>query len=235
MSQPLLRLVWVNEAILAQRNRDKPAKSTIQDANPPPAQQPHWFTLIAPGIAFLLATIAGAFFFGTLNTKTDFGERVARVESRLDVFESAVRKQLIAKAQELLGTSNVQVALINQRSDIIFPFSEKRPLPVTGAKGQKEWFVDYEIEGIKNKSVILRAKIEEEVGGKITRTVYDRRIQIKLPIEEKRVTYDFMFEEDKVGFSTPPVRLEIVILEQIGTETLVVALGLSLTPEKKQT
>lgn len=232
MSQPLLRLVWVNEAILAQQNRDKPAKSTMQDAKTPSTQQPHWFTLIAPGITFLLAIIAGAFFFGILNMKTDFGERIARVESRLDVFESVVRKQLITKAQELLGTSNVQVALINQRADIIFPFSEKRPLPVTGTKGQKEWFVGYEIEGIKNNLVILRTKIEEEVGGKIIRTLYDRRIEIKLPIEEKRVTYDFKFED---GFSTPPVRLEIVILEQVSAETLVVALGLSLTPEKKQT
>lgn len=177
--------------------------------------------------------LAAGFFFGALDMKTDFGERIARLESKLDLFESTVRKQLIAKAQDLLGTTDVQVALINQRSDIIIPISEKRPpLALSGAKDEKGWFVNYEIEAVKNRSVILRVKVEQEFQGKVTRTIYDQRAEILIPIDEKWVRYDFKLDDKGV---IPEVRLEIVVLEQVSPDTLMIAIALGLTPEKTKT
>ena|SRR5437879_8054726 len=73
----------------------------------------------------------GAFFFGALNMRTEFGERIAKVESRLDLMEYFARKQLTAQAQKLLGIDNVQVAIVNQKSNIFYPITPKPPpLPV---------------------------------------------------------------------------------------------------------
>jgi hypothetical protein len=217
---------------------DRAASTTTPGGqNPPPPFFQNRAQLVSIGIAVISLIASAAFFFGALHMKTDLGERIAKVETKLDVFESAVRKQLIAKAQELLSTDNVQVALVNQRSDTIFPISEKLPpVPVPRAKDKKEWFATYEIEGIKKKSLILRLAIAEVVGGKVTRKFYEQRAEILIPpVEEKRVFYDFkLFQGEKEIVSIPPVRLEIVVVEQVSAETLVVAISLGLTPEAKR-
>ena len=154
---------------------------------------------------------------------TKINERIAKVETKVDAIDQYVLKQLKARAAKLLGTPNVQVAYVGPKSNVSFsvPY-QSPPVAASGSKDEKEFFLTYTIEGIKDNTLIMRVQLEEEIHGKVVRSVYDRRVQIRLPTAVgERVTYDFKLKGD--GISTPPVRLELVVLERVSPDNLILA------------
>jgi hypothetical protein len=195
---------------------------------------------LAAGVAVLASIIAGGFYFGTLQMRTEFGERIAGVETNVKGLENSIKflfekyvlrdKELQTKAANTLKTPNVQLAYVNLRSNVAIAVPDKTPPPpisVQEKETTKTIFITYTIEGVVGNSIIIRAQIKDE---KFEKTLYDRRIEVRIPTDEKRATLRLRFELTPGPVHTPPVRLEIVVLERLSPTDLIIATGLDASP-----
>jgi hypothetical protein len=270
MSQPELKLVWVNEALLAaSNNKDKqkrtPGQATTED-NSKVSKSWTWLRTNAPAIMLILAVItivwhiAGTYNrlgnleegingkegvkdqLKTLNTNwTGANERTTKLEARMEVLFTQYLESLKPKAKEILTAPKVNVSYVTPKSNIKIADPDWHfPVHIRPRVARGSFLVfAYTIEGIIGNSLILRFQADEVKDGKIVRSVHDQRVQIKLPTATgERVTYDFVVDvtaqapgTKETKFSTPPVRLELAVLERVGPTDLILASGLAATPK----
>jgi hypothetical protein len=196
-------------------------------------------TEIGVGTTVFMAILAGGFYFGTLQMKQDFGERVASQETLAKSLEKKtdflIEKYILpgskAQAEKILQGRNIQVAYVTPKSNVTLASA-----PESRGSGNG-LFALYQIEGFISGKLIVRIQLEEYKAGKFFRFLYDRRVQIKPPSKiGQRDLYDFAFFDEndpKKEPAHPPIRIELVVLERVGDDGLIVASALGPTPESQ--
>ncbi len=239
MSRPTLNLVWINEAELAQppRNRSTGNKQPQSDHQ----LVGRWGTVLTVGISLISLVGVGAFYFGTLQLRTESGERVVKIETTMTDLEKKVDflighrlQDSKAQAEKILNARAIQVAYVTPTSKVVLPSLNRISTASKSASNKSEFFVTCTIEGFLGGNLILRAQIQEELAGRVVRTLHDRRMEIKPPTRlGERVTHDFVMtnEKDNAKSLHPPIRIELVVLERVGTDGLIVATGIAPTPK----
>jgi hypothetical protein len=162
---------------------------------------------------------------GISDRLTDVEKRLVTIETTLKDIDKYVLQQLKPKAEVLLGTPDVEVFRVF-RNEVTSNASFS--VPYSNPQALKETFLTYTVEGIRDGFFIVRAQIEEEMGGKVVRSLYDRRIQIRLPSEVgKRDSYCFKTSEGgsetEPNWIGPSVCIELALLERTGPDNLIFA------------
>lgn len=245
-SPPHLSLVWQQEGTLAKQKlkRERNTQQTVSQKDLPltwyrkgwqwlgdngPAIQS---VAIIGGIVWFMATIHSRLgqleggLAGISSNVATMSEKLIRIEAKQEIVDKYLLPQIFgSKAEALLGTPDVGIFNIVHNevtTDARFSTPYKDPLP--SPSPQKQVFITYTFEGIRNGFFFIRAQIEEEEGGKVVRTLYDRRVQVGLPTEvgkSDETCFKFVNNENKA--ETPPVCIKVVLLERVGPDNLVFA------------
>ena len=174
MKNPSLRLVWNNGATVAQAGKSKSGQPSVGGQEPSASALPvNWVSQVAAAVAVVGFILGGGFYFGTLQMRTEFGERVASIETntkglekKIDIiFEEYVLKDkdLQTKAAKVIKTENVRLSYVKLRSNATFSVPDKTPSVPIAIKDTKTTkttvHVLYSLEGVQGGSLIMRVQI----------------------------------------------------------------------------
>lgn len=156
------------------------------------------------------------------------GESVKRIETTAETLEKYFLPQVLEllkpKAAALLGTSDIEIFNVAHNevtTDARFSVPYKNPLQ--NLSPQKQFFMTYTFEGIKDGFFFVRVQVEEEEG-KVVQTLYDRRVQVGLPTEVGKPDETcFKLVDNATQAELPPVCIEVVLLERVGPNNLIFA------------
>jgi hypothetical protein len=145
------------------------------------------------------------------------GNRVTALEAKLEAIDRYVLKEFRAKAEKILGTSNVAIV----RTNAIGLTSSPTTLwvPYKGSKGQNVYAITYTIEGIKENLLVARSAIKQSDG----QILDDKPIEMRLPSDVgKPVTYSPRLK----GMEASNVTFQLVLLERLSPTDLILATGI---------
>jgi hypothetical protein len=142
------------------------------------------------------------------------GNRVTALEAKLEAIDRYVLKEFRAKAEKILGTSNVAIV----RTNAIGLTSSPTTLwvPYKGSKEQKVYAITYTVEGIKENFLVARSAIKQSDG----QILDDKPVEIRLPSDVgKLVTYSPRLQ----GMEASNVTFQLVLLERLSPTDLILA------------
>lgn len=150
-----------------------------------------------------------------------FGNRVTALDAKLEAIDKHVVKEFRAKAEKILGTSNVAIV----RTDATGLTSDPMTLwvPYKGSKDRKVYAITYTVEGIKGDFLMVQSTIKQSDG----QVLEDKPIKMRLPSEVgKPVTHSPRFQS--MGAST--ASFQLVLLERLSPTDLILATGIKSLP-----
>ncbi len=155
---------------------------------------------------------------GRLNEEFNkLGNRVTALEAKVEAIDNYLDKELRAKAEKILGTSNVAIVRTNATGLTSNPTILW--LPYKSSKDQKVYAIIYTVEGIKDGLLVVRSTIRQSDG----LVLDDKRIKMRLPSGVgKPVTYSPRFQ----GIGASTATFELVLLERLSETELILAAGL---------
>jgi hypothetical protein len=145
------------------------------------------------------------------------GNRVTALEAKLEAIDRYVLKEFRAKAEKILGTSNVAIV----RTNAIGLTSSPTTLwvPYKGSKEQNVYAITYTVEGIKENLLMARSAIKQSDG----QILDDKPVEIRLPSDVgKPVTYSPRLQ----GMEASNVTFQLVLLERLSPTELILATGI---------
>jgi hypothetical protein len=145
------------------------------------------------------------------------GNRVTALEAKLEAIDKYVVKEFRAKAEKILGTSNVAIVRTNATGLTSNPTTLW--VPYKGSKEQKVYAIIYTIEGIKENFLVVRSTIRQSDG----QVLDDKPIKMPLPSDVgKPVTYSPRFQ----GMGASTASFQLVLLERLSPTDLILATGI---------
>jgi hypothetical protein len=145
------------------------------------------------------------------------GNRVTALEAKLEAIDKYVVKEFRAKAEKILGTSNVAIVRTNATGLTSTPTTLW--VPYKGFKEQKVYAIIYTVEGIKEDFLVVRSTIRQSDG----QVLDDKPIKMRLPSEVgKPVTYSPRFQ----GKGASTASFQLVLLERLSPTDLILAAGI---------
>jgi hypothetical protein len=145
------------------------------------------------------------------------GNRVTELEAKLEAIDKYVVKEFRAKAEKILGTSNVAIVRTNATGLTSTPTTLW--VPYKGSKEQKVYAITYTVEGIKEDFLVVRSTIRQSDG----RVLDDKPIKMRLPSDVgKPVTYSPRFQ----GIGASTASFQLVLLERLSPSDLILATGI---------
>jgi hypothetical protein len=148
---------------------------------------------------------------------TKLGNRLTTLEAKLEAIDNYVVKEFRAKAEKILGTSNVAIVRTNATGLTSNPTTLW--IPYKSSKDQKVYAITYTIEEIKEDFLVVRSTIRPSDG----KVLDDKSIKMRLPSDVgKPVTYSPRFQV--MGASTSS--FELVLLERLSPTDLILAAGI---------
>jgi hypothetical protein len=145
------------------------------------------------------------------------GNRVTALEAKLEGIDNYVVKEFRAKAEKILGTSNVAIVRTNATGLTSSPTTLW--IPYKGSKEQKVYAITYTVEGIKEDFLVVRSTIRQSDG----QVLYDKPIKMRLPSDVgKPVTYSPRFQ----GMGASTASFQLVLLERLSPTDLILATGI---------
>jgi hypothetical protein len=145
------------------------------------------------------------------------GNRVTALEAKLEAIDHYVVKEFRAKAEKILGTSNVAIVRTNATGLTSTPTTLW--VPYKGTKDQKVYAITYTVEGIKEDFLVVRSIIRQSDG----QVLDDKPIKMRLPSDVgKPVNYSPRFQN--MGSST--ASFQLVLLERLSPTDLIFATGI---------
>ena len=145
------------------------------------------------------------------------GNRVTALEAKLEAIDNYVVREFRAKAEKILGTSNVAIVRTNTTGLISSPTTLW--VPYKGSKGQKVYAITYTVEGIKADFLVVRSTIKQSDG----QILDDKPIEMRLPSDVgKPVTYSPRLK----GMEASTVTFQLVLLERLSPTDLILATGI---------
>ena len=146
-----------------------------------------------------------------------FGNRVTALEAKLEGIDNYVVKEFRAKAEKILGTSNVAIVRTNATGLTSSPTTLW--VPYKGSKEQKVYAITYTVEGIKEDFLVVRTTIRQSDG----QVLDDKPIKLRLPSDlGKPVTYSPRFQ----GMGASTASFQLVLLERLSPTDLILATGI---------
>ena len=146
-----------------------------------------------------------------------FGNRVTALEAKLEGIDNYVVKEFRAKAEKILGTSNVAIVRTNATGVTSSPTTLW--VPFKGSKEQKVYAITYTVEGIKEDFLVVRSTIRQSDG----QVLDDKPIKMRLPSDVgKPVTYSPRFQ----GMGASTASFQLVLLERLSPTDLILATGI---------
>jgi hypothetical protein len=146
-----------------------------------------------------------------------FGNRVTALEAKLEGIDNYVVKEFRAKAEKILGTSNVAIVRTNATGLTSSPTTLW--VPYKGSKEQKVYAITYTVEGIKEDFLVVRSTIRQSDG----QVLDDKPIKLRLPSDlGKPVTYSPRFQ----GMGASTASFQLVLLERLSPTDLILATGI---------
>jgi hypothetical protein len=145
------------------------------------------------------------------------GNRVTALEAKLEAIDRYVLKEFRAKAEKILGTSNVAIV----RTNAIGLTSSPTTLwvPYKGSKEKNVYAITYTVEGIKENLLMARSAIKQSDG----QILDDKPVEIRLPSDVgKPVTYSPRLQ----GMEASNVTFQLVLLERLSPTELILATGI---------
>jgi hypothetical protein len=145
------------------------------------------------------------------------GNRVTALEAKLEAIDRYVLKEFRAKAEKILGTSNLAIV----RTNAIGLTSSPTTLwvPYKGSKEQNVYAITYTVEGIKENFLVARSAIKQSDG----QILDDKPVEIRLPSDVgKPVTYSPRLQ----GMEASNVTFQLVLLERLSPTELILATGI---------
>jgi hypothetical protein len=145
------------------------------------------------------------------------GNRVTALEAKLEAIDRYVLKEFRAKAEKILGTSNVAIV----RTNAIGLTSSPTTLwvPYKGSKEKNVYAITYTVEGIKENLLMARSAIKQSDG----QILDDKPVEIRLPSDVgKPVTYSPRLQ----GIEAATVTFQVVLLERLSPTELILATGI---------
>jgi hypothetical protein len=145
------------------------------------------------------------------------GNRVTALEAKLEAIDNYVVKEFRAKAEKILGTSNVAIVRTNATGLTSSPTTLW--IPYKGSKGQKVYAITYTVVEIKEDFLVVRSTIRQSDG----KVLDDKPIEMRLPSDVgKPVTYSPRFQ----GIGASTASFELVLLERLSPTDLILATGI---------
>jgi hypothetical protein len=145
------------------------------------------------------------------------GNRVTALEAKLEGIDNYVVKEFRAKAEKILGTSNVAIVRTNATGLTSSPTTLW--VPYKGSKEQKVYAITYTVEGIKEDFLVVRSTIRQSDG----QVLDDKPIKLRLPSDlGKPVTYSPRFQ----GMGASTASFQLVLLERLSPTDLILATGI---------
>ena len=145
------------------------------------------------------------------------GNRVTAVEAKLEAIDKYVLKEFRARAEKILGTSNVAIVRTNATGLTSDPTTLW--VPYKGSKEQKVYAITYTVEGIKEDFLVVRSTIRQSDG----KVLDDKPIKMRLPSDVGRpVTYSPRFQ----GMRASTASFQLVLLERLSPTDLILATGI---------
>jgi hypothetical protein len=145
------------------------------------------------------------------------GNRVTALEAKLEGIDNYVVKEFRAKAEKILGTSNVAIVRTNATGLTSSPTTLW--VPYKGSKEQKVYAITYTVEGIKEDFLVVRTTIRQSDG----QVLDDKPIKLRLPSDlGKPVTYSPRFQ----GMGASTASFQLVLLERLSPTDLILATGI---------
>ena len=145
------------------------------------------------------------------------GNRVTALEAKLEAIDNYVVREFRAKAEKILGTSNVAIVRTNTTGLISSPTTLW--VPYKGSKRQKVYAITYTVEGIKADFLVVRSTIKQSDG----QILDDKPIEMRLPSDVgKPVTYSPRLK----GMEASTVTFQLVLLERLSPTDLILATGI---------
>lgn len=145
------------------------------------------------------------------------GNRVTALEAKLEAIDNYIVKEFRARAEKILGTSNVAIVRTNATGLTSSPSTLW--VPYKGSKEQKVYAIAFTVEGIKEDFLVVRSTIRESDG----KVLNDKPIKMRLPSDVgKPVTYLPRFQ----GMGASAVSFQLVLLERLSPTNLILATGI---------
>jgi len=145
------------------------------------------------------------------------GNRVTALEAKLEAIDKYVVKEFRARAEKILGTSNVAIVRTNATGLTSDPTTLW--VPYKGSKEQKVYAITYTVEGIKEDFLVVRSTIKQSDG----QVLDDKPIKMRLPSDVgKPVTYSPRFQ----GMGASTASFQLVLLERLSPTDLILATGI---------
>jgi hypothetical protein len=145
------------------------------------------------------------------------GNRLTALEEKLEAIDRYVLKEFRAKAEKILGTSNVAIVRTNATGLTSDPTTLW--VPYKGAKEQNVYAITYTVEGIKENFLVVRSAIKKSDG----QILDDKPIEMRLPSDVGRpVTYAPRLK----GMEGSTVTFQLVLLERLSPTDLILATGI---------
>ena len=145
------------------------------------------------------------------------GNRVTALEAKLEAIDDYVVKEFRARAEKILGTSNVAIVRTNATGLTSSPATLW--IPYKGSKGQNVYAITYTVEEIKEDFLVVRSTIRKSDG----QVLDDKPIKIRLPSDVgKPVTYSPRFK----GMGASTASFQLVLLERLSPTELILATGI---------
>ena len=145
------------------------------------------------------------------------GNRVTALEAKLEAIDKYVLKEFRARAEKILGTSNVAIVRTNATGLTSSPATLW--IPYKGSKGQKVYAITYTVVEIKEDFLVVRSTIKQSDG----QVLDDKPIKMRLPSDVgKPVTYSPRLK----GMEGSTVTFQLVLLERLSPTDLILATGI---------
>lgn len=145
------------------------------------------------------------------------GNRVAAVEAKLETIDNHVVEELRAKAQKILGTSNV--AIVRTHATGLTSNPTTLWIPYKGSKEETVYAITYTVVEIKEGSLVVRSTLRQSDG----KVLDDKPIKMRLPSDVgKPVTYSPRLQ----GMGASTASFQLVLLERLSPTDLILATGI---------
>jgi hypothetical protein len=148
---------------------------------------------------------------------TKLGNRVTALEAKLESIDDFVVKEFRAKAEKILGTSNVAIVRTNATGLTSSPTTLW--IPYKSSKEQKVYAITYTVVEIKEEFLVVRSTIRQSDG----KVLDDKPIKMRLPSDVgKPVTFSPRLQ----GMGASTASFELVLLERLSPTDLILATGI---------
>ena len=145
------------------------------------------------------------------------GNRVTALEAKLEAIDNYVVKEFRAKAEKILGTSNI--AIIRTHATGLTASPTTLWVPYKGSKEQKVYAITYTVEAIKEDFLVVRSTLRQSDG----KVLDDKPIKMRLPSDVgKPVTYSPRFQ----GIGASAASFQLVLLDRLSPTDLILATGI---------